>query len=666
MRALIRFFRKHPWQGWLVTGSLGLIIALAVAIPVAPWAIDTILIRQLCGDNPATSDGALLRLVLRGKDSEDTVRRLEAALETDDDARFDRIAQALSGLGWFAAAQRDPQLKDRLWCIRIKSTRDPKLRGYLVERAAAAGRKNRYVRSLCRTAAADSDGEVRARAATLAALLADDTTLSRLLADPEPAVRAVAALDAGIARRRTLTGALRKMSAGGDDLVGPSAVYALALLEPKHAAELLGTMIADCSRGPRLARLLHAVRLIDPEAGRKALKPLFGRCRKQAKAPPAMALVQAGELQYKEAGPQVRAVLRDATRKQSGLTEAQVLAALLAAERLDLSVANEVNAICTTFWAPRYELTMVAAARLLGRQIARGHSGLSRKKHLGTLRLGATFAIRAGTSATGPARTVTTPLASAAAAAALWEIVPAATYISQEPRTDEDNAAALQVLKIDRESSAFYLHAAADDAATLAGDYVAWHLARSGKPEAFETGLALLPPRTVPHHLRVYSNNVRSAGAMLLALSAKSESQRAIAIKRITSRLAGGPAGGEDDDYVAGAYRCALLMLGAGGAEEVGRLLGTEEFPQRRAITALLVAGDKQALDEVLWAPGVTDDHVIFLLIHKSIGEVFEALLPELPKVDPAAGNDVRRWQARILRDTYLIRRDAPAGGGGP
>ena len=665
MRALIRFFRKHPWQGWLVTGSLGLIIALAVAIPVAPWAIDTVLIRQLCGGDPTTSDGALLRLVLRGKDCDHTVRRLEAALETDDDARFDRVAQALSELGWFAAAQRDPQLKDRLWSIRIKSTRDPKLRGYLVEQTAAAGRKNRYGRSLCKTAAADSDGEVRARAAALAALLADDTTLSRLLADPEPAVRAVAALDAGIARRRALTGALRKMSAGGDDLVGPSAVYALALLEPKPAAEL-PTMIADCPRGPRLARLLHAVRLIDPEAGRKALKTLFDRCRKQSTAPPAMALVLAGELQYKEAGPQVRAVLRDATRKQSGLTEAQVLAALLAAERLDLSVANEVHAVCTAFWSPRYELTMVAAARLLGRQIARGHSGLSRKKHLRTLRLGASFATRAGASATGPARTVTTPLASAAAAVALWEIAPAATYISQEPRTDGDSAAALQVLKIDRESSAFYVHAAADNAATLAGDYVAWHLARSGKPEAFETGLALLPPRTAPHHLRVYGNNVRSAGAMLLALSAKSESQRAAAIKRITSRLAGGPAGGEDDDYVAGAYRCALLMLGAGGAEEIGRLLETEEFPQRRAITALLVAGDKQALDEVLWAPGVTDDHVIFLLIHKSIGEVFEALLPELPKVDPAAGNDVRRWQARILRDTYLIQRDAPAGGGGP
>ena len=270
------------------------------------------------------------------------------------------------------------------------------------------------------------------------------------------------------------------------------------------------------------------------------------------------------------------------------------------------------------------------------------------------MRLAAQYARSAPTAKGKPRKTVTTPLASAAAAVALWRLSPSVSAVL--PATGADTGTLADLLKIDRESSAYYVRAAARNNSTLAGDYIAWHIARSRLKQAFELGLAMLP--ALGSALPVYNADERSAGAMLLALAAKTPPQSSTAVKRITSRLVGGPAGGEDDDYVAGAYRCALLILGEADAETVRALLETGEFPHRRATTALLAAGDREVLDNLLWAPRTTPEDIVFLLLHMGVAEVVAELAPELPAIDVAAEADTRRWQVKILRDYYAIRRN--------
>ena len=144
---------------------------------------------------------------------------------------------------------------------------------------------------------------------------------------------------------------------------------------------------------------------------------------------------------------------------------------------------------------------------------------------------------------------------------------------------------------------------------------------------------------------------------MLLALAADTPQRKAQAVQRITSRLKGGPAGGDKDYYAANSYRCALLILGGGSRETVRELYFSGEFPQRRAITALLATQDTEMLQELLWAP-IPEDELERLLLRKGIGEVVSVLAPDLPVVDAAAGQDLRRWQMQILRATWILRKD--------
>jgi len=116
--------------------------------------------------------------------------------------------------------------------------------------------------------------------------------------------------------------------------------------------------------------------------------------------------------------------------------------------------------------------------------------------------------------------------------------------------------------------------------------------------------------------------------------------------------------GGEDSFYVRGAYESALTILGdPNGPDHVLGLLETAQFSQRRAITALTLAGDLRGLDWLLWNFQIIPDDVLFLLVDDGIGEVIVDCLPELPRVSPAASEDLARWQLLLLRHAYLIRR---------
>ncbi|MCE5276923.1 MAG: HEAT repeat domain-containing protein [Planctomycetaceae bacterium] len=699
MSAFIHYFRLHPWQRRVLTALATLVIALIAAIALAVPIRDWMLMRRLCSDDIDQRDqglAAMRGMMQRVEPPQSIIDRLEEGLDTDDDTRFDRIAQALSAAHRFSLLSGDLARRDRLWSIRLQTTTDPQLRMEMIETTLVGGRQNQYVRRMMRLAAADADANVRIRAALLAAMLHEDAALEALLGDKEPAVRAAAALDAGLAGRSALAEKIRPLLEDKDDLAAASAAYALATMGDRRMFEALPGMIATSQPGPRQEGLLHALRLAPPQTQAKALHLIFDRA--SDKNPSPLAIVLAGAARYAPAGKAIRKILDQATgREDPALTEAHVLAALLAARQLAVPVEEDVYALMLHYWSPPLELTMIAAAEVLGDQLGPSLpmeiGGASPHKMLLALRAAAEYSPPLLTGQTQPAQTLaaqsaagtmpedrpadenlTMPLARAAAAAALWRIRPSSSYIVNEAPADEA-AAGLAVLKYNRQSSAFYVHLVAGSDSTLSGDYIAWHLARIGSrkpanvdsphagpipggielPQAFETGLGMLPLPGAPPEQRVYNENVRAAGAMLLAMAAANDDQKAAALARIVPRVQGSSR--ETDPYTAGAYQCALLMLGDGNFDAVRRLASNREFPQRRVLTALLWAGDVRCLDEILWTPSLTNQEVAYLLINKGIAEVVAALVKDLPPVDAVASPAVMHWQTQILRDAYLLRR---------
>jgi hypothetical protein len=221
---------------------------------------------------------------------------------------------------------------------------------------------------------------------------------------------------------------------------------------------------------------------------------------------------------------------------------------------------------------------------------------------------------------------LTTPVPSAAASVALWEL--------QDPLAD-----------------LFVMEATVHEN-VLAGDYVSWQLAR-GKAAArtWELALRMLPAAGAKE--RVYFENERAAGAMLLALSARDDAQRKQASERIGSRLDSD----QMDFVVKGSYRCGLLLLGQNQWTDDVTLLLETGFPKRRSLTALLGTGDKQAADWLLWNSQLTPEQVAVTLVLRGLQDVLEVVAPTLPRIDPAANYDLRMWQLQILRDSYLIHR---------
>ena len=230
-----------------------------------------------------------------------------------------------------------------------------------------------------------------------------------------------------------------------------------------------------------------------------------------------------------------------------------------------------------------------------------------------------------------PFEQLTTPLASASAALALWRIDP----------SDDTEAVLREVAR---------------SAKTLPGDTLAWHIAMEDPAYGMELGGKMIPRRGSRD--RVFNDNERAAGAMMLALSARSDEDRAFAIERIMDRLEG-DTGGEDNPYVRGAYHAALLICGEEQyRNDVRALLSLESFPQRRSLTALLVTRDDDALRWLLWNSQVSERALLQLLAGRRIDEVLAATT-SLPAVDLATPNIVRLDAILALQATYVINQPA-------
>jgi len=477
-------------------------------------------------------------------------------------------------------------------------------------------------------------------------------------------------MSAGIAHRQALTPKLRELLASAGDMEARSAAaYALARLDSAGSAELMAAALRQAQQAGQtdLAdRLLHVLATMGDEAV-EALTGVVEQAQQAGRFDSAMAILASGKLRLASAGPIIKTSLAELSEGNGDYDAGEVLAMLAAAEMLRLPVRRELYDLCEKLWNPHeYQLIITRAAGLLGKQASLGqdHQAPTRDQCVRLLQRLVVYSASPASQPAGQEPIVwTTPMPSAAAAVALWMLDPSATVFKSPPRQDDSGVLDLE---IDRNSSALYIRQAAGAATTLPGDYIAWHLGRSGNCLAFELGLAMLPAPLDPTRplavqpMRVYNKNERSAGAMLLALAAGTESQKLQARRRIVSRLEGESFGPETDFFVAGTYRCALLILGQRDqAATVRELLAVPDFPQRRTLTALLATGDRDAADWLLWGGDAEAADVIFLLIGKGIDEVLLATAPELPSVDACASAQLRRWQARILQATYAIRRNA-------
>jgi len=643
MWALAVYFRRHAWQRRLLTASVTVLVAGLAAVVALPHIQDYLLLRDLGSTDARVRNKAIARAIQRGRDNERTLRRLNDALDEADDVKFAAIVSALKWLGQFNTPDRNPLHVDRAVAMELRANPSAETREIFLRETILSGRDNRYVRQVLASAAGDRAANVRAAAPLLAAALGEDGTVAKLLDDSDPNVVAAAALDAGLAGRPAHAAKLAELLEAPHALdVRAAAAYALARTDHAGSAARLRAALAAADEAGQTAlrdRLLHVMAVLGGPRGEGGVLDVLERARKADKLPPAAALTAAARLRLAAAAPHLRRTLVAATTPNSGTLIRQVVAATRTADAMGIPARREIHDVCETLWSPRpqHRLMLLAAARALGRQAELPQPGRSdtpsRAQCIRTLRIAAIYDFLPTTAPAGKkVKPLTSPFPSAAAAVALWKL--------RTPACEE------------------FVRNSAGEQTTLPGDYVGWHVGIERTDRAFDLALTLLPPPDADPSLRVYNDDMRAAGAVMLAIAARTDDQKRIARDRVRSRLEGRRLGGEDSFHVRGAYQCALAILGDPAAAAVVKgLLETGQFSQRRAITALTLAGRLDGLDWLLWNRQLDEDDLMLLLVEEQIGEVIATCLPELPTVDAAASADLARWQLTILRHTYAIRR---------
>ncbi len=635
MGGIGEYFREHRWQRRTITAGMAMIVGLSVALIAWPRVIDKLIIYRLGSSDMRTRVKAIGKAEARAKVEPRFLKTLRRELYSDNDLLFESVYVAMSLMGESADIRRDPSIIDRMNAISLESIERVEHSFSMLSFVSRYhslllnARDNKHVRRGLSNAMIHPDPEARAVAAMLAGRLKDDDALAGLLGDGNPEVVATAALAAGLAGRSELTDELAALlKANGDIETVSAAAYALALIAPREYSATICKIMLETDDEQLRDRLLHIAVLLGDDDTRKAVATILAR----SDMPSAAALTAAGKLLLIEQGSTIRAVTAAATGEHPP-TDRQIIAAFNAAGEIGLNVTDEVRTFCTAKWGPPHSLALIAAIADIPSIEGQARTLHDREKITRMLAKAAGWSAMPTTApATLPSEPIRTPVPSAAAAVALWKL--------KAPGADN------------------FLRAAASQDETLPGDYIAWHLSQADPQRAFELGLQMLPkPRTATSPAesathRVYNINERSTGAMMLALSASTPEQKTIALERIQERLEI-----EQDFHARGALQCAKLILAAKNAETVRQFLVTLEFPQRRALTALLAAGDEHAMEWLLFSLHSDVEYISFILINKAVGEVLAVYRPDLPRVDASADDDLRNWQIRILRCAYAVGR---------
>jgi HEAT repeat protein len=651
MGRIKKFMKRHPMGLMLLTSALMLAGLVAVVIIYPHWR-DQRLLDDLASSDSWVRGQAITDAGNRAKVRPQMRQKLIAALNTEDDTHFFAIVTALNSGGLFKSSVENPLHIDRALAVELATAPDPDTQLWLLAKIINDRKDNRYIRRALTSAAASKVLEVRTGSSLLAALLKDDAILGELLDDEDPAVRAAAALDAGLAGRRTLGDRIVEMLTDDNVEVACNAAAGLAYLDPTEYGPVLCKLLSETENTDIRQRLCHVMTLLNNDSAKQAVRKLLASAR--GKRPPSpMALLAAGKLALTDAADDVRGVLTAAVSDRT-TNRRPVHAAIEAAGALDIPVSDELHKICKNYWNPnwRSELMFTSAVRLLGRQAAKS---ANRAEYEQLLIEAAYYAHRRPT--TGPAAPVqTTPLSSAAAATAFWLLNPASAPDIQLKKTVSGSGA---VEFTGRRANGARVAMDAASTTILAGDYIAWHVARSGRAEAFQLGLHMLPPTNAPAVRRIYNENLRGAGATLLALAARTDEQRQIAVQRITERLKPGKThSGEDDPVLAGRFRCALLILGLKDQLQTVRNQRNDSgHAVPAAFTALLFAGDTETLDYLLNNTHIPPRDIAAYMIYDGLDRVLSLCAPELPAVDTSPDAKIQLWQARIVRDYYVLHR---------
>lgn len=683
---------------------VAMLVTIGVVIVAYPHVQDYLLLRRLGSPDRSVREAAIRQAIMTVQRDEHVLAYLNNSMDAADDTTFETIAAVLTRVRKFNTPNRDPSQFDRHNALLMFGSSSPQSRMFLLRNLLLTRRDNPYIRSAARRVVKDNWPEVRQLGAVLAASLGEDDALKTALLDADPSVQGWAALSAGLADRKATEEVVAKVfkdrcqaattrpavdysttapgatsapamdqptgaSAGastrlattrpattqpratssaatepksislsrpasepasapalspveGDREVISAAAFALTRFDAAKYAPAVA-QAASATRDPLLReRLLHALGLCD----KKIAAPLVAAMLAQAKDNPSPALLlAAGKLGLAEAEAPIRTILRDVILPDKPQPVPLVRAALQAAGDLHLALAPELTVFCKKLWYPREEPSLMAAARLLGEQPpdASGKYPAVRVNMLGSL---ARYIWLPSPDADPESQAKYTPFASAAAAVALWQMK---ADIADETVKDAVDLA---------------------PKARLPAHYVAWHLARIDPQRAFQLALTMLPPVDAPQDQREDRDNVRTCGAMTLALAARTPAQKTQAVERIQSHLEG-----EKDRNVLWSYKAALLILGQSeNFDTVAALLDIEGYPLRVTTLAMTAAGSRRALDGLLW--NLDDDDLATVLINQCGLDVVNAV-HGLPRIAPAAFGDLLNWQMRIARCSYAVHR---------
>ena len=556
------------------------------------------------------------------------IQRLERRIDSAGDVEFSAIAEVLRRLGRFHTPARPGAQIDRWRSINLAAGKGPEstgLRLLMLNGLILDGRDNAHARRGLRLAAGDAEPEVRAASAVLAAKLGDEGTLAELLADADAQVRAAAAIDAALAGRKGCIEKIAGIFAKPEtDAELAAAAFALARLAPAEFAAPIAGQIEKARQDDKqalLEQLLYVATLLDKRAVGPAVVNVFRSAQRGKTAPPAMALVAAGRLRLHAARrfvvePVFVVLRRD--RDKLTVRDAQTLAAATNAARR-FGMLRKLYAACMKMlWHPGTSQAMIFCAEALTVPASASPASGDGLEEVALAPAEAVEILRRAAAYAG------TPVPSAAAAVALFKLAP-----------DEAEEA---------------LRIACGSETWLAGDYVAWNLARAGRHRRQATRIAakFIGPE-------VYDKGVRTAGAILLASLARGTDQAGRVADAIEGRLRR-----QRDRFAAGSYQCALLTLGRGEyAADVAELVRSDAFPKRRALTALLLAGEPAGFDLVFGAERLDAARIDSFLTGRLMARVYAAVAADLPGFDMDAPRRVRHWQCQILRDFYLIHRPA-------
>ncbi|MCD6377776.1 MAG: hypothetical protein J7L99_02865, partial [Planctomycetes bacterium] len=569
----------------------------------------------------------IAQAVAIGRVCPELIERIEKKLDLADDLQFSAMVTVLDRLGLFYTPGRKGYQIDRFRQITFatapKNPTGTDVKRIMLHGIILDGRDNQYVRRALQLAMQDNAADIRSQAGLLAAKLRDYASLMKLLRDSNPSVRASSAIVAGLAGLKDCEDTiaeLLKNTQNKEEI--PALTFALAELAPKKFSKKIIETIDRAYQSWRakndkddlalLEKLLFSASLLKDSSTKAIITKVIRESLQEKRHIPTMAIIAAGKVRAAASKGIIKQIIENLIVKKTELTFADVItltAAVRAGDELGLS-ADLFIRVMEQLWHPATTVAMIFSSEALARR-SRFLTAEQRRKAMEIL--------------TKAVYRSDTPVASSAAAVAIFKIAP---------------TEALEPLRTVCESKN-----------CLAGDYVAWNLAQSASPEAWEVAKKFLAPDE-------YDSSVKSVGAMLIASLARKTNLASQVAEGIKNRLERSPYIEQSAPYLAGTYRCALLMLSQQRYRDmVIALSQSSAFPKFRAVWALITVGEPMGFDYVLGRANFNPDEMDTYLGRSLLYRIYSKAIPQLPEYDIQAPKVVRYWQCRLCRDYYLIHR---------